>query len=175
MNDFWEIIKDIAYGARHYQTIIAALLGGGIAWKYNRSKHKLDHENAKRQLFIQLNERYDVLNDHLEELVHTEFETQRDAQLHGEKDLYLVWDELFESEPTLQSKTITAAFDYLNLCSEQYYWYKKGFIDDNVWRCWKKGMKDWAKYSFFLRNIIKREKTRKAAYYNDDFLDIFDE
>ncbi len=173
MTDLLGFIQDIAHDARHYQTIIAAFIGGGIALKYNKSKHILDKENTKRQLFTQLNEKYDSLNDHLETLVHIEFETERDAKINGDKNLDLVWDELFESEPTKQSKTITAAFDYINLCSEQYYWYKKGFIDENVWSCWKKGMQDWAKHSFFISKIIERERTRKASYYNDDFLDIF--
>ncbi len=119
--------------------------------------------------------RYDNLNDELEKLVHLEFETDRDAQINGEKDLNMIWDELFESAPKLQSKTITSAFDYINLCSEQYYWYKKGFIDESVWQCWKKGMQDWAKYSFFIKNIIRREIKREASYYNDDFFDIFSE
>jgi len=111
--EFLSIVKEFIYEVRHYQTIVAALIGGAIAWKYNKSKNQLDKENAKRQLFKELNERYDSLNDHLETLVHTEFETERNAQLHGEKDLNLVWDDLFESDPTKQSKTITAAFDYI--------------------------------------------------------------
>lgn len=166
-------LSNILQEVRHYQTIIAAVIGGVIAWKYNKSNHKLNKENTKRQLFTQLNERYDSLNDYLETLIHSEFETQRDAQLNGDKDLDLVWEELFESEPTKQGKTITAAFDYLNLCSEQYYWYKKGFIDENVWLCWKKGMQDWARYSYFIKRIIQRERDRKASYYNEDFLDLF--
>lgn len=173
MNELLTHLQNLIIEVRHYQTIVAAIIGGGIAWKYNQSKQRLDKENAKRQLFTQLNDKYDALNDHLETLVHTEFETDRDSQLHGEKNLDLVWDELFESEPTRQSKTITAAFDYINLCSEQYYWYKKGFIDENVWSCWKKGMQDWVKHSFFLKKLIQREKERNASYYNDDFLDLF--
>lgn len=173
MEELWDSIKIFSFEIRHYQTIVAAVFGGVIAWKYNRSKHMLDHENAKRQLFTQLNERYDSLNDHLEKLVHLESETSTKAQVYGEKGLDFVWEDLFESDSTVQGKTITAAFDYLNLCSEQYYWYKKGFIDENVWICWKKGMQAWAQHSFFLGKIIKREKERKTVYYNDDFLDLF--
>lgn len=164
--EFLEFLKD-------FQTIAATTIAAFIAWYYNRSKIKLDKENAKRDLFSQLNEKYDIINDYLVELVHLEFNTELDSQVRGERNLDMMWEELFESEPTQRPKVITSAFDYLNLCSEQYYWYKKGFIDENVWSCWKKGMQDWANDSFFLKNIIKREIERKASYYNSDFFEIF--
>lgn len=161
-----EILKD-------YQTIIASIFAAYIAYRFNSSKYKLDKEVAKRELFTKLNERYDKLNDYLEKLVHSEFETTMDAEFNGERSLDMIWEDLFESEPNLKSKNITAVFDYINLCSEQYYWYRKGFIDENVWQCWKKGMQDWYRHSFFIKKLIEREKERNASYYNHDFLDIF--
>lgn len=169
------LLRNILYEARHYQTIIGAFIAAFIAWKYNKSNYKLNKENAKRQLFQELNTKYDSINDYLEELVHLEFETELKSKNNGSQNLDELWEELINSPENAIKKTkvLTAAFDYINLCSEQYYWYKKGFIDENVWICWAKGMKDWSKNSFFISKIIQREKKQNASYYNDDFLDLF--
>ena len=42
--------------------------------------------------------------------------------------------------------------DYFNLCAEEYLYFKKGYIDKEVWQAWCNGM--W----FFLQN----ERIRKA-------------
>ncbi|EPZ49660.1 hypothetical protein M902_0699 [Bacteriovorax sp. BAL6_X] len=162
------------YTIKDYQTLIASFVASLIALGYYWQKYKLDKENAKRELFTQLNERYDELNDHLEELLHIEFETQINSQVNNERSLDEVWEYLFEDEPCRIPPYIAATFDYINLCSEQYYWYKKGFIDKQVWSCWHKGMQDWYKYSFFLKKVVKREKERNSSYYNDGFLNLFE-
>jgi hypothetical protein len=158
---------------KDYQTLIASGTASLIAITYYIFKYKLDKEVAKRELFQDFNNRYDKLNDHLELLTHLELETSVDSQTGNGKSLDEIWEELFEGEPSKIPESVAAAFDYINLCSEQYYWYKKGFIDKSVWNCWKKGMQDWHKYSYFLKNIVKREKERNASYYNEDFLSLF--
>ncbi len=161
-----EIIKE-------FQTLIASSFASIIVLTYYFLKQRLDKEIVKRELFIQLNNKYDSLNDHLEELIHIEFDTHIQEKMGNAHSLDEVWSNLFESEPIRIPKPIAVTFDYVNLCSEQYYWYRKGFVDEKVWKCWKKGMKDWYKNSFFLQKVIKREKDNDASYYNDNFLDIF--
>lgn len=102
-----------------------------------------------------------------------EFEIQRDQHIDYGKSLEMIWSELFEDEPTKAPEFINSIYDYINLCSEEYYWYKKGLIDEDVWRCWKKGMQDWYRNSFFIEKIVDREIEKGSAYYNSEFLSLF--
>jgi hypothetical protein len=157
-----------------YQTIIASGFASLVVIIYYIFRYKLDKEIAKRELFTEFNQRYNgKINDRLENLIFIEFETDRDHQLHGQESLFEIWENLFKSEPSKLPKSISIVYDYLNLCSEQYYWYKKGFIDENAWECWNQGMKSWHRNSFFIKSIVKKEKDEKANYYNQDFLDLF--
>jgi hypothetical protein len=157
----------------NYQTIIAALIATIIAWRFNASKIKLDKDIFCRELFLRYNDRYDEVNDGLEKLICSEFDIDTRAVSSNGDALDEIWKEFSEGEPAPKSEIISAAFDYINLCSEEYYWYKKGFIDQDVWKCWHKGMQDWHRDSFFIKKIIQSEKSKNAAYYNDDFLSLF--
>lgn len=33
-------------------------------------------------------------------------------------------------------------YDYLNLCSEEYYWYHRGHIPELIWENWMSGVKE---------------------------------
>lgn len=159
--------------AKEYQTLIASAVAAIIAWRFNSNKIKLDTESFKRDLFLRYNEKYDSLNDQLEDLAFMEFEIQRDHQIDYGRSLEMIWSELFEDEPTKTPDFIDSIYDYINLCSEEYYWYKKDLIDADVWKCWKKGMQNWYRDSYFIRKIVDREVEKGSAYYNSDFLSLF--
>ena len=43
-----------------------------------------------------------------------------------------------DGEPPEASLALTlAALKYLNLCSEEYYLWKKGLVEDEVWKIWE--------------------------------------
>lgn len=136
------------------------------------SKIKLDKKNFMRGLFEKFNTRYDTLNERLLELTHWEFEVHRDHNNGQSQSLQMLWEELFEFEPTKKPKAVAVAFDYLNLCSEEYYWYKEGFIEERVWKCWHDGMLQWYSDSLFLKKIIERDKKNHVPYYNREFLSL---
>ncbi|MBK8516192.1 MAG: hypothetical protein IPL55_07840 [Saprospiraceae bacterium] len=54
--------------------------------------------------------------------------------------------------------------DYLNLCAEEYLWYKKGRIDTEVWSAWKAGMIYYFKQDAF-KDDIEKQKVQKDSYY----------
>ena len=58
--------------------------------------------------------------------------------------------------------------DYLNLCSEEYLWRKKGFIDKNVWESWQDGIQWWYDHSVLIQLVWKEEFKQKKSYYIDD-------
>ena len=54
-------------------------------------------------------------------------------------------------------------FDYFNLCAEEYLFYKAGYIDEEVWQSWLRGMAYFASNSRVLN--LWREEIREQSYY----------
>ena len=52
-------------------------------------------------------------------------------------------EELKEKKPNKYELWRYKLNDYFNLCAEEYYWYKKGRIDDTIWKSWQAGMNSW--------------------------------
>lgn len=97
--------------------LLLTAIGGFAAWTYFLYRQHLDQTKLFKDLFTEFNARYDELNDNLNAILHD--------PLNGE---------LTESEREL-------LFDYFNLCSEEHLFHKAGYIDENVWESWRKGMK----------------------------------
>jgi hypothetical protein len=155
------------------QNIVAAGIATIAAVIYNFAKHRHDKDVFKSNLFFSFNERYEKIRDDLDELVSWEIETemyQRDGQ-----SLEEVIDEAFADPTSGTPKSFRTINKYTTLCSEQYYWYKKGSVDDEVWLSWKEAMLKWYGYSMTFRKIIEGEKEAKVAYYSKDFLSFFPE
>jgi hypothetical protein len=54
--------------------------------------------------------------------------------------------------------------DYLNLCSEEYLWFKKGRIPHDVWYSWRSGMVDYFRRSPYLE-LLDAEAEFDSSYY----------
>jgi hypothetical protein len=94
-----------------------------------------------RELFTEFNSRYDRLNDRLNALI----ERLNPNSLLGPGDKQLL-------------------YDYFNLCGEEYYFYKIGYIPDDVWVSWTLGMADF----IFGHDVIKKlfeDETGRGSYY----------
>jgi hypothetical protein len=62
-----------------------------------------------------------------------------------------------------------AVIDYLNLCAEEYYFYKHGMIPHEVWICWVYGMKGFFENEDFKGAVNAELKNRKSfSYYGFD-------
>lgn len=88
-------------------------IGGLVYFMY--AQH-LQETRLFAKLFRQFNERYDKLNGPL------------NAILARRADSML---ELSEQQ---------VLYDYFNLCSEEYLYFKSGYIDSEVWGSWLRGM-----------------------------------
>lgn len=99
----------------------------------------LDETRMFRELFADFNRRYDILNDTLNEMV------MRPSPL--------------ELSPSDKRKL----FDYFNLCAEEFYFYRCGYIPDEVWSSWRHGMQ------VFLRSPaihdLFRSELETGSYY----------
>jgi hypothetical protein len=59
------------------------------------------------------------------------------------------------SEPAESSDELSlSALKYLNLCAEEYYLYRKGYLDKNVWKIWESELKRTLQSPLFKREWI---------------------
>ena len=124
--------------------IIGAVLATGISISFGVRQYKMENDKMFKELFESFNNRYDVkFNNKLNEI---------DAIYRIDKQL------------VIEGNDKLLIIDYLNFCSEEYLWYKKGRIPEIVWESWENGM------IYFLNlepiiNIIQTQKEQKASYY----------
>ena len=101
--------------------LLLSLTGGLAAFIYFLYKQHLDETRLFKELFVEFNKRYDALNDRLNDICRAP-ETQ-----------------------DLEQHEIHTLFDYFNLCAEEFLFFKSGYIDEEVWQSWRRGMKFFAK------------------------------
>lgn len=97
-------------------TSLATLTGIALSTIYFVQKQKLEEIKLFKELFTEFNERYDKLNDKIED-IKSKIITDS-GEIHKKLD------------------------DYFNLCSEEYLFYNEGRIHNLVWRSWCRGMKE---------------------------------
>ena len=94
--------------------LIGSAAAAWLTFCYFVQQQKLAETSLFKELFIEFNRRYDVLNDRLYEIV--EAGDIRDRQ---------------------DRQTIV---DYINLCAEEYLFFSEGYIHPEVWQSWCAGM-----------------------------------
>ena len=80
------------------------------------------------------------------------------------EDLSLIYNGEFIQFARSPKTEKSVIIDYLNLCSEEYYWFKKGRIDLKVWESWKDGMKFYLTNENF-KSTVEEQKQEKDSYY----------
>jgi hypothetical protein len=95
---------------------VATVVGAILSVAYFIQKQKLEEMRLFRELFKECNARYDAMNDDLASIA-----------------------EMGEAE--LSRKDRLRVVDYLNLCGEEYLYFKRGYIEPSVWQAWNNGMK----------------------------------
>lgn len=102
-------------------------------------QQRLHDDKIFKELFENFNKRYDSYND-------------------------LINSCSRESSKVLKKKEINKVIDYLNMCAEEYLWYKKGRIPAEVWKAWKKGIL----FNIKIHQIYKvysAERKQRESYY----------
>ncbi len=90
-----------------------------------------------RELMKDFSERYDKMNDDLEHLL-----AQRE-----------------DFTPEQKMKVV----DYFNLCADEWFFRKRGYIDDDLWNGWLRGMEQYSRDPRILELWKQEEKTN--SYY----------
>lgn len=113
--------------------VILAVVAAILAKRHNNLTSDLSNDTLQKQLFTELNGRYDKLNDLLKFVL----EFDDDEVMH--------YNESENDENIGAYKKSFIKFkinDYFNLCAEEYYWFSKNRIDNRIWNAWQKGMND---------------------------------
>jgi len=152
--DWYSVLESVV------QILVIGVTAVGVTWYYNKKQLELSNDEFQRNLFIEFNKRYDALNDGLHEVL----ELQQKSELLSFKKLSLKSPE-----------SVKCLNDYLNLCAEEYFWFKKGRVDEVVWRSWSIGMKWWYAKLQPLQELWKDEKDNGnfQSYYLESGEDLF--
>ncbi len=105
--------------------------------------YKIEDDKMFKDLFESFNNKYDnKFNDFLNEI-----RSNKSIEINAEK----------------KDKII----DYFNLSAEEYLWYRKGRIPNDVWKAWESGMVDNINLPQILKIFIEETKTEngKESYY----------
>ena len=120
-------------------TVIGSIISFTLIINYERfNKKKIFHE-----IFEYFNERYDNLNENLH-------------RLKEKKKLIFTYSDDYEFQKRI------FIYDYINLCSEEYYWYQEGMINNNVWNNWWNGMK----YFLNCKEVAEIIKSERGESYS---------
>ena len=96
---------------------VATVVGALLSLIYFVQKQKLEELRLFRELFKELNARYDEMKEKLARIV-----------------------EAVGTE-TLEEQDRETLIDYFNLCGEEYLYFERGYIYPVVWTAWLNGMK----------------------------------
>ncbi len=107
--------------------------------------HWMNQDKMFKELFLELNARFDKMNEDLNAIVNKQPITSGRS-----------------SDQVIQ--------DYLNLCAEEFLWYRMGRIEEDVWTSWKRGMDYYLQKSEEVKNYFVNEKAFNQSYYR-----LFDE
>jgi len=127
--------------------ILGAVMATGISISFGVRQYKIENDKVFKELFKEFNSRYDtVFNDFLN-------------KLDEEKEIKLVLD--------LNEKL--KVIDYINMCAEEYLWYKKGRIPEEVWKAWKNGIQYYTIIPS-INKVFEEQSLQRDSYYG-----LFDE
>jgi hypothetical protein len=140
---FCVILTVLLFATSNRASLILSAAASCLAFCYFVQQQKLAETKMLKELFTDFNERYDRLNETLIEVC----DYSNVEPVRGYQCLL----KCFQKRQTLIDKHYNAINDYFNLCSEEYYFYKAGYIPQDVWDCWEQGMK------YFFSNKLVRE------------------
>lgn len=99
----------------------------------------LEETKMFRELFTEFNARYDKLNEKLNKLVKRDGLSQLEL-----KDEHLL-------------------FDYFNLCGEEFFFYRSGYIPSEVWDAWRRGIQGFIEVEC-IHELLEKE-LKGGSYY----------
>jgi hypothetical protein len=121
-----------------------AIIATGISITFGLRQYNIENDKIFKELFSSFNQKYDEKFNNTLNFIDNESAKNKNFQL---SDIMIF---------TLN--------DYLNLCAEEYLWYKKGRIEEDVWKSWQNGMKYYLNIPC-IKKFIEEQKNQKDSYY----------
>jgi hypothetical protein len=115
------------------------VIGSVISVVFFVQKQKLEELKMFKELFREFNQRYDQMNENLNNIIGV------------------------NSSVKLTAEEIKVLFDYFNLCGEEYLFCKRGYIDPVAWQAWYSGMKLF--YKSPRINALWIRELESSSYY----------
>lgn len=137
---YWAVFMETIFTTETVIPLIA-FVSAILSFVFFVQKQKLEETRLFKELFEALNKRYECIKVKLNELVTDESKTN---------------DELTRDQKNL-------LFTYFNLCAEEYLYYKRYHIFEEIWVAWTNGMA-----AFFHDCRIKKiweEEEKSKSYY----------
>lgn len=116
--------------------VIFTIIASEFYLSFIVQKQKLDELHLFKEIFVEFNRRYDALNEKLNQI------KELDKSLEKEKD---------------------TLYDYFNLCGEEYFFYKHGYIYPEVWKAWCNGI-DYYLKDKRIGNLWLQEEATESYY-----------
>lgn len=123
------------------QELALAWVAGCWALTHFQHQHTLAANKFFFELFNKFNERYDKINEALQ----------------------LIED----GDGPLTAQERACVVDYFNLCAEEYVFFRRGYIPEDIFRAWRAGMDHYASNDRFMRVWEHEKKT--GSYYGFEF------
>jgi len=98
----------VALRKQYDATIVLSAVGGILLAMYSVQKQKLEETRLLKELFIEFTGRYDKLNEDLNRLLRK------------------------SNDKEFAQEDIDLLYNYFNLCGEEYFYYKQGYIHPKV-------------------------------------------
>lgn len=119
-------------------TIVASILTALIMIHYN----EYSKTKVTHDLFIHYNKRYNEIADDL-----------RNIQNNTDNLIICKNNKIIE---------------YINLCAEEYFWYKKGLINKKIWNNWRNGIEEKLRCNLIKEVFFNEyeENNKKDSYYD---------
>lgn len=119
--------------------LLLALGGTFLSLVFFLQRQRLDEIKLFRKIFANCNERYDTLNEKLNDIVEGSNESPLD---HDQR---------------------ATLMDYFNLCGEEWLYYREGYLFPEVWTAWFNGMKHFVGNER-IAAVWRREKETDSYY-----------
>lgn len=120
------------------QSTILSIVGFILGLIYFYQQHRLNIARLEFDLRKEFNSRFNTIND-------------------------LLYD-IINSNGPLSPTEIKTLNDYLDLCSEEFYYYKKGYVHRDLWNTWRNGMLFYFKNPRLSSHIVNELKNND--YHN---------
>ncbi|MBR9860733.1 hypothetical protein GYB22_08300 [bacterium] len=153
-----ELLGLAVSGAISIIAIFIARQANAISKKYSDANQQLSEDQIFHDLFTDFNRRYDEINNTLYRIEQT-FNDSEPEELQRFPEIY------------------SKLNDFFNLCAEEYFWYKRKRIPNDIWKVWHNGMNYWYNRVPSIRSAWEYELTQfgHEGYYLKEGESFFNE